>query len=199
MYYRIIFFSLILGLISCGGVKSKKMIENKEFISFDSLIDYDPYNKVKAVKYSHRIISYINVSCPSCIEEITRWTELSSKLSQYKCGIDLVCHSDDDFELFKYLCEKGDFKTFPHQFLLDNNNIFSGMNKVFVDPIADKTVLINSNDEVLAIGNPLHEKRVLENYLSKIDHVNNRSSLLGTQSSSDRKIFEKEHPTARLR
>ena len=117
---------------------------------------------------SQRIYSYVNVSCATCVRNINFWSDLIPELRKYDVPIILICRSDDEFELFQYLCETGSINEFPYPFVLDVNNEFNKLN-TFMNEIDDfKTVLTNDKNAIILIGNPTTNEEIRKLYLKNI-------------------------------
>jgi hypothetical protein len=138
-------------------------------IKYDSLEIYNPFNvklekKQKANPFT--IIAYINVSCASCLEEISKWNDFYSKINKNKTDIIMICYSKDNFEYFRYLCETNKIENTNNIFYLDNYKVFEENNSILRLRHTDQTVLLDSNNNILLGGNPFHSAEVKANYFS---------------------------------
>lgn len=169
---KLILISVLLSSIfySCRNNESidAKYLPIKETkIHLDSLCPYNPFKKSEKGEFDYTIISYHNVSCPPCIEEINKWKQLAELKTKKRFQVSLVCHSDDYFEYFKYLCGNGTIKGFPYPFLLDTLNRFLKTNPIFAELNADNTITVDQTDKVILIGNPVHSQEV-NKFLNKL-------------------------------
>jgi len=116
----------------------------------------------------YKLFTHINASCGSCITEIKLWENLVTEFDKYKIPIILICESDDRFELLKYLCETGGIEKFSYPFFLDKKNEYIKRNQ-FMEKAQDlETVLIDKENNILLLGNPIRSKEMKELYLKEI-------------------------------
>nr|WP_302829589.1 DUF1573 domain-containing protein [uncultured Bacteroides sp.] len=133
----------------------KEILFPEEFIS-DSLAETD-----------FTIVSYVDsVGCLSCKLNLRKWEELMSELSNIadiKVGC-LFFLQTTDTERIEYLLQ-WDMFTYPLYF--DDKNSFNQLNHF---PKDDKfhTFLLDENNKVVAIGNPVHNPKIKELYLNII-------------------------------
>lgn len=139
----------------------------------DSLVIYNPSDKANydsnAVNNSElRIYSFVNVSCPSCITHLKKWKEVSTELRAYKVPVFLICQSEDNYELLKYLCEKKDIPELPYPYYFDVANKFFIQNSFLTSKPNEHTVLTNRSNKILASGDLTLLDEVKKQYLSVI-------------------------------
>lgn len=155
-----------------NNVAAGKIIQSSQaIVNYDSLSVYDPFktsNGQKEEQPGFTIVSYINVSCPSCIVEIDKWNEFIGDMKSKDCKVKLVLYSKDNFEYIKYLFESNELKKFPHILYLDTKNVFDRNNPLFNEFDTDKTVLTDKENIVILKGNPLHSKEMKAAYLEAI-------------------------------
>lgn len=149
-----------------------KLAESNMTIKFDSLEKYNPFKVKDSSSYDYYVVSYVNTECPICLSELDQWSALSNTLLKHDCGIRIVGNSDDYFEYFKYLCQTGELNPFLYPFLMDASAKyrFGIENSNFLKDSAVRTVLINRRNNVLAIGNPVHNKEILSDFFQIIDN-----------------------------
>lgn len=145
----------------------------KELIKYDSLEIYNPFNveleKIKKTN-SFTIITYINVSCASCLAEISKWNTFYKKINKDQTNIEMICYSKDNFEYFKFLCETKQINDTKNIFYLDRKRIFEENNSFLDLKNSDQTVLLNKNNNVLAGGNPLHSAEIEAKYINILNN-----------------------------
>jgi hypothetical protein len=108
----------IYSLLFCIGTsctQSKKKEKSADFTSIrktlqipEELSVYKPFmeyqmNESEITSAKYKIYSIMDVSCGSCIGDITLWNEFNKQLEQYDIPIILVCSAVDDCVLFEYL------------------------------------------------------------------------------------------------
>ncbi|MDO5981578.1 hypothetical protein [Flavivirga spongiicola] len=191
MIYISSYILLSLCLISCQSKQKKKNISKHESIINTALgtrlklpIDlstYDYLNNYKSDSIStlnskFKIYSRIDGSCGTCIDFINKWSDLSYKLNEYDTSIILMCHSEDNFELIKYLGESGKIKKFQYPLFFDKKNEFIKLNSFMKEHKHFETVLTDKDNYILAVGNPIISKDIGDLYIKEIN-----------KSSSDKK------------
>lgn len=134
---------------------------------------YQPFNNYVAdsmqiANANLKIYTRIDASCPTCINSINKWLKFANKLFTDKVPVILVCASKDNFELMKYFCENGEIKKFPYPFFLDKENEYLGKNSFMNVSPQIETVLTDSQDNILLIGNPIHSEDIMKLYLAKV-------------------------------
>ncbi len=174
-------FCQVTVFVSCtnGDVNSNEQLSIADPlhpIAFTGLTKYDPFNtgielieNDSVLNRNYTAISYINVSCPTCIEEIDKWAEFYKEVRNEHLNILLIFFSKDRFEYIMFLIETGVIKDFPFPFYLDETGSFSASNPVFNDPVADKTLLIDKPKRELIKGNPLHKENIKQQYLEILE------------------------------
>lgn len=162
LFYVILIPIVILSCSENGGKAGKN--ENSLKINFDSLAVFNPYKLSDLDNPEYYIVTYLNVSCPSCLAEIDKWDKLNREFLSDKVALKMICYSDDYFEQFKYLYENGHMGKTSFTFLLDTLNQFSKRNSIFLNSDADKTVLLNSDYRVVEIGSPIHDSAIMSKY-----------------------------------
>lgn len=175
-YLKLILLFFFILFFSCKGQNNNKNItshpDHKVNISYNNLEIYDPFDVKEFVKQSNpsfTIVSYINVSCPSCIEEIDSWKLFWTKFNNKNCRINLVFYSKDKFEYIKFLVESGEIQKFPFPFYLDVNESFLIHNTFMQNPKYDYTVLLDKDNVLISTGNPLHNKTISSEFTDIIN------------------------------
>jgi hypothetical protein len=115
-------------------------------------------------KKSLKIVSMIKLDCGVCIESINGWKEY---LKDQDVTFMLII-SGSDFEFFKAikLNEEQNLKNIFY----DNNNIFELTNKIPVET-RFRTFLIDEDNTILLIGNPLSNKNIDNLYKKEIRNL----------------------------
>lgn len=166
--------------ISCKNKETKRVEETKvgirnilgKTLNTPNLEIYNPFDK--NVTYQdmntseYKIYSSINASCGTCISRINLWSNIVDDFALIKVPIILVLNSDDNFELFKYLCEKKDIKSFKYPFFFDKYKDFINKNKFMKSNKMFETVLVDKNNKIIALGNPAISKTIKDLYIKEI-------------------------------
>ena len=134
----------------------------------------------QAVPY--RIVTYVDsLGCASCKLQLPKWKQLiaetDSLFGKDKLSYVFFFHPKDAREL-TYLTRRDGF-TYPVCF--DREDAFNRVNR-FPSEMALQTFLLDKDNRVVAIGNPVHNPQVKELYLNIIG--GKRSATTGTKQTS---------------
>jgi len=169
--------------ISCQNKENQKreahlksVIENclgKKLTIPDSLRIYAPFynyiaDSVQLSNARFKIYSHINASCPTCVRDILLWNNIIPSFEKFEVPVILICESDDNFELFKYIIESGEINNFSYPFFLDVKCDFFTQNKFMKESPQFETVLTNRDNTILLLGNPIRSKEMKNIYLNEI-------------------------------
>lgn len=113
--------------------------------------EYDKYK---------RIITYINGDCPECITKLREWDSfmnLNCKNQEVKLQIMV---SSNNFYFFESACEQIHF---IRPVVYDTNATFISMNNLNDEHL--HTLLVDSKNRILLIGNPLNNKKLTDLYV----------------------------------
>ncbi|RNC63491.1 DUF1573 domain-containing protein [Proteiniphilum sp. X52] len=174
-------FTLLIGscilLFSCNESKEKKEItklvtewQDKEIIFPEDLI-FTRYGQ-DAIQYEmpesdYKILLYVDsIGCTSCKLQLHKWNEFIAQVDSLTSGsvpVLLFFHPKDKREL-SYLLKR-DGITIP--VCLDENDRLNSINRF---PSRDdfQCFLLDKDNKVVYIGNPIHNIRIREMYLSRI-------------------------------
>jgi len=158
-------YTLLLSIIllSCSR-QTEPETATAVTLKMDSLASFNPFSVKPNSARPLAIVSYLNVSCPPCLDEIKQWQAFDTKHNDGQFEIKLVCYAEDDFEFFKYLCREKQLTKFPYAFVLDTTQNFAVRNPLMKDKASEKTVIVDAKGKVLASGSPLHNESILEVY-----------------------------------
>ncbi len=204
---RFIFYLLILGVVSllngCED-KSKNKItkivqewQNKEVL-FPSNLVFTKYGKdtldFEISLSSYKIIMYVDsIGCTSCKLQLHKWKEFISEVDSVTNGevpILFFFHPKDPREI-SYLLKR-DGVDIP--VCIDVDDKLNAMNRFPVHQ-QFQTFLLDDENKVVFIGNPVHNLRVKEMYLSGISgrgayHAASAQSARNTQVETDNTEFD---------
>ena len=130
----------------------------------------------------YRIVTYVDsLGCASCKLQLPKWKQLiaetDSLFGKEKLSYVFFFHPKDAREL-TYLTRRDAF-TYPVCF--DREDAFNRVNR-FPSEMALQTFLLDKDNRVVAIGNPVHNPQVKELYLNIIG--GKRSATTGTKQTS---------------
>ena len=115
----------------------------------------------------YKIVTYIDsIGCTSCKLQLQNWKDFILKM-------DSLNHDKVSFLFYFYPKDKSELRfifqrdSFEYPICLDENDSFNKLNH-FPSDMTFQTFLLNRNNKVLAIGNPIHNPKVKELYLKII-------------------------------
>ncbi|MEN6457037.1 MAG: hypothetical protein ABFD10_22520 [Prolixibacteraceae bacterium] len=172
---------LISSNVSCvNQSQEKKAIESlvqnclgRKLLLPDSLVVYSPFNQyfmdsLEITRAYLKVYSYINASCPTCIEDISSWNEITPLFNKNNVPVVLVCGSKDNFELIKYFHETGVINEFSFPLFFDINQQYLVKNNFMKESQHLQTVLVDGENNILLLGNPIHSMRIKKLYSKEI-------------------------------
>lgn len=175
---------ILLLLFSCNNYPQKQdMIDivkewsGKE-IKFPSTFNMDTYIKSKDKAISdYKIFVYIDsIGCSSCKLQLHEWKKFITQLDSI---------SDKDIQFIFILHPKdireikiqAKINKFDYPLFFDKNNEFDKLNK-FPSDISLQTFLLDQNNKVILLGNPIQNPKIKELYLNKIlNKKNNKEKI----------------------
>lgn len=136
---------------------------NAELVSIGK--DSIPMSNLRNTDYT--IVSYIDsIGCMSCKLQLPEW-ELFIKSLKTSSENQMSClfffHPNDENSLIRLLHRT----RFSYPIYIDRNDVFNKLNN-FPPDIMFQTFLVDKNNKVVAIGNPIHNPKVKELYLNII-------------------------------
>lgn len=171
MKYIAIFLIGLL-LFSCKETEKDRIMrlvqewEGKEIMYPDNVrftVFGNDTDMVKKNKYT--IVTYVDsIGCTSCKLQLTRWKRLIAQLdSMNNTSFLFFLHPKNKKEM-TYVLKRDNF---THPVCLDEEDAFNKLNK-FPTDMTFQTFLLDTNNKVVAIGNPLQNTKVKELYLKII-------------------------------
>jgi hypothetical protein len=115
-----------------------------------------------------KIVTYVNVSCSSCLVELAEWAKLATAFAKSNVSVIMVLYSKDNFQYFKYLCEQGSIPAFNIPFILDIKNEFVRYNSSSQDLIAGIPCLVDERNGIILSGDPLHSEKMRDIFMNAI-------------------------------
>lgn len=118
-------------------------------------------------KCLYTILSYVDsVGCTSCKLQLPRWQsfiEEIDSISKGRANVYFVFHSKNEQEVINTL----KVNRYRYPVWIDRYDSFNKLNH-FPSDMAFQTFLLNENNKVIALGNPIYNLRVKELYLKII-------------------------------
>ncbi len=157
---------LLLTIISCTDAIKNETIVNDELKSKIGKELILPLFSDKCDSCKHKIITYIDGDCPSCLENLDSWKEFTRLVDDIKT-VQFICylHSSN----YRYLKSNYDFFSESDFIIIyDKEKVFFkknnlSMNKVF------HTFLIDASNNILLVGNPMVNKKIEDIYLKLLN------------------------------
>ena len=170
-----IIYCIMLLLVSCQNF-DKRLINDavhewigKEIIFLDSMdcVDNHAISKVGVSKNGFKVVNYIDsVGCTPCRLNLTKWKEFIHDLNQVSIDSTLVLMivSDSRFNVV-YQISMWDKFTYP--IYIDVADSLNRLNHFSSDE-RFQTLLLDKDNKVVAIGNPINNPKVKELYFKII-------------------------------
>ena len=118
----------------------------------------------------YKICTFIDVSCGSCLGQLEEWKTFMKIFPDNLVELIVICVATDNYQLFEYLYDINTFKDYPCHFFFDREKLFIESNGFMKERVDFQTVLINKNDTIMVIGNPLINKSIKELYVKVLIH-----------------------------
>ncbi len=115
----------------------------------------------------YKVITYVDsIGCTSCKLQLHRWKELIAEMDSVTSGTVpfLFYFHPKDMKELRYLTRRDNF-TYPVCF--DEKDDFNALNS-FPSEMMFQTFLLDKENKVIGMGNPVHNPKVKELYLMKI-------------------------------
>lgn len=172
----IYFIILIFTFFSCRENKKDQMIhlvnewQGKEIIFPENLILTRYLTDTvdcKMLQSDYKILMYVDsIGCTSCKLQLPKWKELMTSfnsLDSNKVSL-LFCFQVKSKDELQYLLQRD---TFNYPICLDDNDKLYQLNK-FPTDITFQTFLLDKNNKVIIVGNPIHNSYIKDLYLNQI-------------------------------
>lgn len=169
---NLIFILIALCLYSCKKTDKEKINylvqewSNKE-IFYPNAMNFTVLGNDTnlLLKSEYKIISYVDsIGCTSCKLRLVQWKEFIDLLDSIgDIPVLLFMHPKNKNEL-TYILKRDNF---VYPICIDENDSLNKLNH-FPSDMMFQTFLLDKNNKVLAIGNPVHNPKVKELYLSII-------------------------------
>lgn len=180
---------LVLGcfffLISCQQTEKEKLEElvkswNGKEILFPTNPSFTLYGKTpvdfKIPASDYKIVTYVDsLGCSSCKLQLPKWKDFikyTDSITGYKIPVLFFLHPINPREMRLVLKQNH----FDYPVCMDTEDSFNKLNK-FPSKLHFQTFLLDKNNRVIALGNPVHNYDVRELYIHLISGGIRRDSL----------------------
>ena len=137
----------------------------------------------------YKVLVYVDsVGCTSCKLQLLKWKELIAHVDSATNGnvpFIFVFQSKDDREL-RYILKCDNF---DRPVCIDRNNRFNSSNR-FPQDITFQTFLLDKDNKVKVIGNPVHNLAVRDLYLKQITGMQYQEALPKTTLETDKAEYD---------
>lgn len=170
MIEYIIFFIIGLLFVSCKETEKDRVSRlvhewsGKEIVYPNNLYFTVLGNDTNYLpKKEFTIVTYVDsIGCTSCRLKLMEWKRLITQLdSMENTSVLFFIHPKDKKEM-TYVLKRDNF---THPVCLDEEDAFNKLNKLPTDMMF-QTFLLNKDNKVVAVGNPIHNPKVKELYLT---------------------------------
>ena len=170
-YIIILMFTLLC--ISCDSKQQKEIAslveywENREIIfPVTSVFIKDKDTIDFSLKAQYKILSYIDsTGCVSCKLKLAEWKKFINMIDSVNSSVKIIFFFSPDKVRDVYNALHESYFTYP--VCIDDNDSLNKLNHLPSDMMF-QTFLLDKDNKVLAIGNPIHNFKVKELYLKII-------------------------------
>lgn len=186
-----LFCLLVLCLVSCGDSQKRKLItqignweQRKIFFPVNPVFTVQGRDTVMfPIKGKYKIVSYADsIGCTDCKMRLLEWSDFISYLDSnflHQVPVYFFFHPKDVKETL-HLLKRDNFR-YPICFDLDDT--FNKLNQFPLD-LQFQTFLLDENNKVAAVGNPIHNSKIKDLYLKVLsgekDEIIDDSKTLAT-------------------
>lgn len=114
-----------------------------------------------------KITTYINGDCQTCIDEIKAWNDFSQSVNKINNVNVYYYVFTSDIEHFRDNIYNKEIYKYP--LLLVKNNDYLNKNNLPLDNKMYQTFLLDSNNKVILVGNPIYSEKLMELYKEEIN------------------------------
>ncbi|WP_300427111.1 DUF1573 domain-containing protein [uncultured Parabacteroides sp.] len=137
----------------------------------------------------YKVLVYVDsVGCTSCKLQLPKWQKLIAHVDSATNGnvpFIFVFQSKDDREL-RYILKRDNF---DRPICIDRNNRFDELNQ-FPQDITFQTFLLDKDNKVKVIGNPVHNLAVRDLYLKQITGIQYQEALPKTTLETEQAEYD---------
>ena len=137
----------------------------------------------------YKVLVYVDsVGCTSCKLQLPKWKKLIAHIdsaTNSNIPFIFVFQSKDDRELW-YILKRDNF---DRPVCIDRGNGFDKLNK-FPQEITFQTFLLDKNNKVKVIGNPVHNLAIRDMYLKQITGMQYQETLSKTTLEADKAEYD---------
>lgn len=172
VFYLVLILCLCTNCINKTEQEARKILDEwigRQIIYPDDFIAWGINNELfqeLSFKSKYKIVTYADgTGCTSCKLQLPKWAKWIEELRESKANVDVLFFiSPNDAENLAILLQDYGF-TYP--IYIDEKDIFNQKNDLPTNELF-QTFLLDKDNKVVAIGNPIHNPQVRELYLKII-------------------------------
>ena len=196
---KLLYISLLLSLLTACKENNKEKFallvqewQGKEIVfpqdmAFTRFVTEPVDYRIPDAEY--KVLVYVDsVGCTSCKLQLPKWQELIAHVDSATNGnvpFIFIFQSKDDREL-RYILKCDNF---DRPVCIDRNNRFNSSNR-FPQDITFQTFLLDKDNKVKVIGNPVHNLAVRDLYLKQITGMQYQEALPKTTLETDKAEYD---------
>ena len=196
---KLLYISLLLSLLTACKENNKEKFallvqewQGKEIVfpqdmAFTRFVTESVDYRIPDAEY--KVLVYVDsVGCTSCKLQLPKWQELIAHVDSATNGnvpFIFIFQSKDDREL-RYILKCDNFDS---PVCIDRNNRFDELNQ-FPQDITFQTFLLDKDNKVKVIGNPVHNLAVRDLYLKQITGMQYQEALPKTTLETDKAEYD---------
>ena len=196
---KLLYISLLLSLLTACKENNKEKFallvqewQGKEIVfpqdmAFTRFVTESVDYRIPDAEY--KVLVYVDsVGCTSCKLQLPKWQELIAHVDSATNGnipFIFVFQSKDDREL-RYILKRDNF---DRPVCIDRNNRFDELNQ-FPQDITFQTFLLDKDNKVKVIGNPVHNLAVRDLYLKQITGIQYQEALPKTTLETEQAEYD---------
>ena len=196
---KLLYISLLLSLLTACKENNKEKFallvqewQGKEIVfpqdmAFTRFVTEPVDYRIPDAEY--KVLVYVDsVGCTSCKLQLLKWKELIAHVDSATNGnvpFIFIFQSKDDREL-RYILKCDNFDS---PVCIDRNNRFNSSNR-FPQDITFQTFLLDKDNKVKVIGNPVHNLAVRDLYLKQITGIQYQEALPKTTLETDKAEYD---------
>ena len=196
---KLLYISLLLSLLTACKENNKEKFallvqewQGKEIVfpqdmAFTRFVTEPVDYRIPDAEY--KVLVYVDsVGCTSCKLQLLKWKELIAHVDSATNGnipFIFVFQSKDDREL-RYILKRDNF---DRPVCIDRNNRFDELNQ-FPQDITFQTFLLDKDNKVKVIGNPVHNLAVRDLYLKQITGIQYQEALPKTTLETEQAEYD---------
>ena len=196
---KLLYISLLLSLLTACKENNKEKFallvqewQGKEIVfpqdmAFTRFVTEPVDYRIPDAEYKV-LVYFDSVGCTSCKLQLPKWQKLIAHVDSATNGnipFIFVFQSKDDREL-RYILKRDNF---DRPVCIDRNNRFNSSNR-FPQDITFQTFLLDKDNKVKVIGNPVHNLAVRDLYLKQITGMQYQEALPKTTLETDKAEYD---------